>query len=988
MNKLLFSLLTLCSFCSLTAQTVTADLIELNFAGDSFPKDVTVCNNKIFFSAVDAAHGRELWVYDPVSGDTHMVKDIHEGENSSIHNNAQFTVVGNILYFIIAEGTGGQVGVSLWKSDGTEQGTRLVKDLSPTSASDPQFSALTAFDNKLYFIANDGVNGRELWRSNGSESGTILLKDIYAGPIGSNIAELFVLNNALYFSATSDTSGREMWKSNGTAAGTVLLKDINPGTGNATLTNIITVGSNLYFIADNGTSGKELWKSDGTAAGTQLLKEFGTGVAGLFDDFRGIAMGNYFTFYVYSPSGFSQLWKSDGSTAGTVLLKEINPVQNQLYVFSNFVKFNNSVYFTIGGRQLWKSAGTVTGTQLVRDFNATILELAAANTFLILGIQEDMEINRTAWVSDGTSAGTIPLTTNLNLTNSSAGELHFTPVVDTVYFQADKGDITGNELWKTNGTASTTSQVYDVAHNYGSVGSGGQPLNDKMVFLANDGEHYTQPFISDGTIFGTHMIVQENSENVEAGAPNGYKTFTKAGNKLFYKGFKPGLGYEIFCTDGTAAGTHMVKDIAPGNSSCVGSNNDSDLYMEYNGIFYFKANDQVHGNELWRSDGTEAGTYMVKDIYAGSSSGIVSSNSQNIQIKAYAVYNGYLYFTAQDGIDWSIWRTDGTEAGTIKVITPSSPSIILGATDNKLFFVNDNVGSTFGVNTLWSTDGTLSGTVLLHTYNTGNATQFRKSCIFNNVLYFGVYDNATAFSLMKSDGTPAGTGLVKGNLAGGDFRNFQYLQPCGDQLYFEIGESEIGDKLWSTDGTTDGTVLVHDNGLNGGLAGFTCSNTNLFYLNFVDYSFWVTHGNSAPSEIEFIVNGDPDFNEYLGLMNIIGVAGDKIYLGGTTLEGGNELYVGSISTILENNSFETKNNPSSENIAIYPNPTNGVFTVTSGDNSIIRSIEIYDLTGKKIMKKQAGISSVIVDIPEIKSGMYLVKVKTDTSVETKKIIQN
>ena len=71
---------------------------------------------------------------------------------------------------------------------------------------------------------------------------------------------------------------------------------------------------------------------------------------------------------------------------------------------------------------------------------------------------------------------------------------------------------------------------------------------------------------------------------------------------------------ELWKSDGTAAGTVLVKDILGGSSGSFPS-----YLTNVNGTLFFGANDGSHGNELWKSDGTAAGTVMVKDIRAGGS---------------------------------------------------------------------------------------------------------------------------------------------------------------------------------------------------------------------------------------------------------------------------------------------------------------------------------------------------------------------------------
>ena len=76
-----------------------------------------------------------------------------------------------------------------------------------------------------------------------------------------------------------------------------------------------------------------------------------------------------------------------------------------------------------------------------------------------------------------------------------------------------------------------------------------------------------------------------------------------------------------------------------------GGYNDSASYAVLDNVAYFVADDGIHGNEFWRSDGTAAGTYMVKDIVPG----LTSSSVFNI-----TAVNGKIYFT-----NYSSWRSMG-----------------------------------------------------------------------------------------------------------------------------------------------------------------------------------------------------------------------------------------------------------------------------------------------------------------------------------------
>ena len=81
-------------------------------------------------------------------------------------------------------------------------------------------------------------------------------------------------------------------------------------------------------------------------------------------------------------------------------------------------------------------------------------------------------------------------------------------------------------------------------------------------------------------------------------------------------------------------------------------------FTTINGTDYFVANDGVHGFELWKTDGTTAGTALVKDIYPG-----LQSSSPHYFVNL----NGMLLFSADSGSGRKLWKSDGTATGTTLV---------------------------------------------------------------------------------------------------------------------------------------------------------------------------------------------------------------------------------------------------------------------------------------------------------------------------------
>jgi len=373
---------------------------------------------------------------------------------------------------------------------------------------------------------------------------------------------------------------------------------------------------------------------------------------------------------------------------------------------------------------------------------------------------------------------------------------------DMLYFTADDG-INGYELWKSDGTTAGTEMVFDIfAGSGGSIPSDIVVLNNQLLFFAEDSQNGRELWQSDGTASGTSIVKGINPGNADA-ILSSFNTMTIMGDYAYFSAFEATNGEELWRTDGTELGTTIVTDLWAGSNSSLPRG-----FTVMNDILYFSANGGVTGTELYRSDGSEAGTYLLKDI---SSSTFGSSPSDM------TVVENTMFFTATDLDNGKeLWKTDGTEVGTelVKDLEPGTASSFSN-NENLLFSYNGNL--LFATNTtdneedLWLSDGTEAGTVVLKAFTDGFQAEAPLSLtIFNNEVYFYGFDDAVGDGLWKTDGTTGGTELIRA-FSGNITALKREMISLGDRLVFVAKEDfSTGFELWESNGTTAGTNIIGD----------------------------------------------------------------------------------------------------------------------------------------------------------------------------------
>ncbi len=762
-------------------------------ARSSSVSSLTVLNGVVYFTASHPESGYELWRSDGTEAGTFLVKDVLPGVNSGLDINDGLRVHRGQLFFL-ARVSAGSSTKRLWKSDGTQAGTVLVPGLPDQVVGERGLPSLGDF---LYFYGQDALHGAELWRTDGTN--TSLVADIAPGPASIHLESLTRAGDFIYFSAQPQDGTTSLWRTDGTAAGTFALRSTIP----FFLTAFQGV---LYFVS---LGGGDLWRSDGTVQGTYAVQP-------RLNAWMLMATEEALWFHADDRVHGSELWTSDGTAAGTRMVKDISPGSfgPQPYARCGVGKV---VYFTVTtaafGNELWRSDGTEAGTHIVKDIYPGS---QGSNPFGkactpegIFFYADDGVHGSNLWRSDGTEEGTFFIK-DFRRPPGSSNPKHFTDVGGTVFFQATDG-LHGQELWKTDGTRAGTALVKDLRP--GSDSSGPDMLTavgSKLAFVTYDGVSGRELWWSDGTAAGT---LQPRDIRPGTNSPD-IREPTPMGGVLYFRADDGVNGAELWRSDGTPEGTFLLKDLRPGSTGSF----PSMLVARGNTLFFF-ANDGVSGAELWTSDGTPEGTVLVKDIQPGSSSSFLNVTNWPMRM---VVLNGVAYFAANTSVSGlELWRSDGTSEGTflVKDIHPGSPGSTptsLTVVGNLLYF---SAGDATTREELWRSDGTPEGTFLVKDIHPTSASTPRDFTAAGGLVYFLADDGSTGVELYRTDGTPGGTFLLKDIRTGyNTSSNPGQLRELDGMLYFRAtpGLDFEGARLWRTDGTEAGTVIVPefmDNGL-------------------------------------------------------------------------------------------------------------------------------------------------------------------------------
>ncbi len=749
--------------------------------------DVASVPGRIFFSATTGSdHNREMWVSDGTAEGTFLLKDVCPGPCDSDPK-----VLGS-LNGVLSWAGGSDDGWYLWRSDGTRAGTfRLLEERLRVNGEfydqEPAFSLAGGF---LYFVSSTGSRDT-LWRTDGTRAGTQVVRTLDEGQVVetllSDVEKIFLIVR-LYPGFGDPTWS--VWTTDGTAQGTRSIKTLDPGVRPRSPQ---VAGGHLYVVAKNGTSGDEIWASDGTEAGTRVLTDFAApfpfGNPNEGGEYRAWVSGGHLFFVADDVVHSQELYESDGTVTGTRRITDFGTAEP--FFRSSVADLGSRIVFTadddLGHYGVWTTTGEPASTKFLplpcgsdcfADEPIRGFVKVGPRVVLFLQASSGLKVLST----DGTPAGTrilrdgCPNDCDVTLPQGLPAETAALPFATS--FPA--------ALWITDGTPAGTRKRATLP-----AGS----INSDRYFDISAGS-FTMVFASYG--YATALWALDPGKDelrlITASGVNGPGTFmdnlTAYQNTLAFTACT-GDAYSLWRSAGTEPSTEPAVEITDG---CWNPADSGDMVSVGTTLFFLKEEFYPRRKELWCSDGTPGGTEQL--------------TPEDLAVQGQlAVGTGRVYFSATRGETISVWTSDGTPAGTLQLaswpIEGKSPSA-LTALGNELYFL-------FGYNDrqLWKSDGTPQGTNKVLDNGGSSSTLPAAFTRVGPTVYF--VSDATGFdpAVWRTDGTAAGTralGTVAGMLARDAYPS-DLIAFQGSLYFFAWAENEVRG-LWRSDGTATGTVLL------------------------------------------------------------------------------------------------------------------------------------------------------------------------------------
>lgn len=377
---------------------------------------------------------------------------------------------------------------------------------------------------------------------------------------------------------------------------------------------------------------------------------------------------------------------------------------------------------------------------------------------------------------------------------------------------------------------------------------------------------------SQAETFGPSPTVLKEAE-VHVVGTTGRGNSATLGSKTYFAAFTAASGTELWVTDGTPAGTKMLRDIQPGSDG-----SEPESFAVLGGKVYFAATTQFEGRELWQTDGTAGGTVHALDLNPG------AANSNPTEL---VTSGGRLYFIAtHPDYGREVWVSDGgsADAHVLEATLGTDGSLPqhLTRVDGGVAFSAVNL---LGENRPFFSGGTPATTRYLDGGTAPILTEPGNFTALDSRIVFTAYRPGFGYELYRSDTRNGDAALVKELIPGGNSSDPQSLTVLGDEILFAAYSPTDGRELWTTNGTPTGTRLVKD--VNTGPAG-----SDVEQLRSTGHSLvfsahdavhgqepWVSNGAAAGTRMTRDLNpgaGNGSYPDFVGTLGSTVVFGAQV----------------------------------------------------------------------------------------------------------------
>ncbi|MFP2932174.1 ELWxxDGT repeat protein [Pyxidicoccus sp. 3LG] len=517
-----------------------------------------------------------------------------------------------------------------------------------------------------------------------------------------------------------------------------------------------------------------------------------------------VALGNTVLVSASDKVHGRELWRTDGTAAGTSLVLDLLPGTRGSDP-SHAVVMNGRVYFLAGATGetyytgLWRTDGTSEGTVLVKSLRAQGTFLKERNGVLYIGTGDPTGYTSGfgLWRSDGTPDGTTPLRVE-SVETGTIGAHSAEWLGDTLLFSAP-GAAQGMALWTTDGTREGTRLLKDPHPGFDHLMIGGlTACNGRVLFLV---ENFGRPYSlwrTDGTEEGTVEVMELPTSAPSGSGSQSRPPLTCMGDDVYFAAWDAQAGLELWKSDGTAAGTARVADLNPGTAGSAPKG-----FAVHDGSLYFAATDAAAGTELWKSDGTAQGTMPVLDVAPGADSALDEADPVTLISSPAGLF--FMAREATHGVQ--LWKTDGTPQGTSRL--SDNTSTHHGFRELKGIWAQGALHFWSRDDELWRSTGTASGTgkvTALAQHVLGSFASWREMGVgLEGTLFFSATGEEGIERLWRSNGTSAGTTPVGGATA---LYSPAFPILLNGRLLVVATETSGGRFLWSVDTTGQAPVKL------------------------------------------------------------------------------------------------------------------------------------------------------------------------------------